>query len=93
MDLVREPAAGGKFLAVAESEEVIQVDPLKEDKEMDMSEDRLQELLAEASSKAVTEFKESVAKEEEVKEEVNVEELLDDLKEQELALGESAKEE
>ena len=31
--------------------------------------------------------------EEEVKEEVNVEELLDDLKEQESALGESAKEE
>ena len=31
--------------------------------------------------------------EEEVKEEVNVEQLLDDLKEQELALGESAKEE
>ena len=78
VDLVREPAAGGKFLAVAESEEVIQVDPLKEDKEMEMSEERLQELLAEASSKAVTEFKESVTKDEEVKEEVTVEAVAED---------------
>jgi len=56
VDLVREPAAGGKFLAFAESEEVIQVVPLEEDNKMEMTEERLQELLAEASGKAVETF-------------------------------------
>ena len=66
VDLVREPAAGGKFLAVAESEEVIETEPLKEEKAMvDISEEKLQELLAEASSKAVQEYKGSVAPEKE----------------------------
>ena len=66
VDLVREPAAGGKFLAVAESEEVLETEPLKEEKAMvDISEEKLQELLTEASSKAVQEFKDSVAPEQE----------------------------
>ena len=55
VDLVREPAAGGKFLAVAESEEVIHKEevintvPFKEGKTMEITEEKLQELLAEAS--------------------------------------------
>jgi len=66
VDLVREPAAGGKFLAVVESEEVIETEPLKEEKAMvDISEEKLQELLAEASSKAVQEYKGSVVPEKE----------------------------
>lgn len=72
VDLVREPAAGGKFLAVAESEEVIEAVPLEEESKMDMSEDKLQELLASASSKAVQEYIDSVDTEE-VVEEVTVE--------------------
>ena len=56
VDLVREPAAGGKFLAVAESEEVIEAIPIQEENVMDMTEEKLQELLASASSKAVKEY-------------------------------------
>ena len=79
VDLVREPAAGGKFLAVAESEEVIHKEevintvPFKEGKTMEITEEKLQELLAEASEKGVEAYKESV-QEEEVVEEVESEE-------------------
>ena len=65
VDLVREPAAGGKFLAVVESEEVIETEPLKEEKAMEMTDEKLQGLLKEASSKAVQEYKSSVAPEKE----------------------------
>ena len=65
VDLVREPAAGGKFLAVAESEEVIHKEkvintvPFKEGKTMEITEEKLKELLAEASEKGVETYKES----------------------------------
>ena len=77
VDLVREPAAGGRFLAVAESEEVIEVIPHEEESKMEMSEDKLQELLASASSKAVQEYIDSVDTEE-VVEEVTVEAVVED---------------
>ena len=83
VDLVREPAAGGKFLAVAESEEVIHKEevintvPFKEGKTMEITEEKLQELLAEASEKGVQSYKESVQDEEveEVEEVENQEEV------------------
>lgn len=77
VDLVREPAAGGRFLAVAESEEVIEVIPHEEESKMEMSDDKLQELLASASSKAVQEYIDSVDTEE-VVEEVTVEAVVED---------------
>ena len=77
VDLVREPAAGGRFLAVAESEEVIEVIPHEEESKMEMSEEKLQELLASASSKAVQEYIDSVDTEE-VVEEVTVEAVVED---------------
>ena len=77
VDLVREPAAGGRFLAVAESEEVIEVIPHEEESKMEMSDDKLQEVLASASSKAVQEYIDSVDTEE-VVEEVTVEAVVED---------------